>query len=68
LKIENDDLHERLSRAEFEVNDLLQINTVKFILTLIEFKIEFSTINRYFEKNFKLHKLNSINYKKKIKT
>ena len=50
-KNKNDELHEKLKTAEFEVNDLLQTNQVNFLF----FINDFYQINlRYFEKNFKL--------------
>jgi len=60
-KSENDQLHEQIQKAEFEVNDLLQINQVRlFDIDMLEC---FFYLIRFCETNFKLYKVKLINYK-----
>jgi hypothetical protein len=61
-KSENDQLHEQIQKAEFEVNDLLQINQVRlFDIDMLE--CFFKNLIRSCETNFKLYKVKLINYK-----
>lgn len=40
-KIENDELHEQIKKADFEINDLAQINQVDYFIYIFIFKINF---------------------------